>query len=351
MKPGPGPRLAPSRAPVLVLAALASLLLQGCQSRAPRRALRVEQDASTGLVRILDGPLPVLSYQHGTNSPGELLSRIHPDNRKYAIARSDYLHPLFGPEGESLTRDWSVDHPHHRGIYWAWPEVDCAGVRGDLHALQRIFAHPIGRVQTRSHGNSSEILAENVWVLDHPVGGTNSTPRPPVLHETVMIRAHAVDSATGGRAVDLFVHFRSLGENLSVARRETDKYGGLNVRLAPIRNQALSPHTDPAGTPSRAAWAQISGTFEGATHPATLIILQHSQNPEYPGDWIQYPDLNWLQPTFPAAHHRYPIDPTHPLTLAYRFWIRPGEAVSETEARRLWEDFQSEPPPQRFTKP
>ena len=65
--------------------------------------------------------------------------------RIYARARSDYIHPLFGLEGETLTKDWSTDHPHHRGIYWAWPEVDWRGQRGDLHALQHVFARPTGK--------------------------------------------------------------------------------------------------------------------------------------------------------------------------------------------------------------
>ncbi len=313
--------------------------------------MHVREDPDTGLAQIFDRFTPVLTYQHGTNAPGPVLDRIHPDNRKYAIARSDYLHPLFGPEGESLTRDWSIDHPHHRGIYWAWPEVDCAGVRGDLHALQRIFANPIGTIQAIDGSERAEMIAESVWVLDHPVGGTNVSPHAPVLLERVLIRASTPDPDTRGRAVDLFLRFQSLGETVVIARRETDKYGGLNIRLAPIRNQILRPHTDPAGTAHPAAWAQISGIFEGATKPATLVILQHSQNPQYPGDWVQYPDLNWLQPTFPAAHARYTIDPSHPLTLAYRFWIRPGDAVTDDDARRLWEDFQRVQIPRSLQKP
>ena len=30
----------------------------------------------------------------------------------YAVERSNYIHPLFGLNGEILTRDWSKDHPH-----------------------------------------------------------------------------------------------------------------------------------------------------------------------------------------------------------------------------------------------
>ena len=65
----------------------------------------------------------------------------------YAVPRSDYIHPLFGLQGETLTRDWPIDgEPHHRGIWWAWPEVRYGSLQGDLYALQRIFARPTGKV-------------------------------------------------------------------------------------------------------------------------------------------------------------------------------------------------------------
>ncbi len=36
----------------------------------------------------------------------------------YAVPRSDYIHPLYGLEGEMLTRDWPEGgHPHHQGHF------------------------------------------------------------------------------------------------------------------------------------------------------------------------------------------------------------------------------------------
>ena len=31
----------------------------------------------------------------------------------FAVARSNDVHPLYGPNGEVLTKDYSKDHPHH----------------------------------------------------------------------------------------------------------------------------------------------------------------------------------------------------------------------------------------------
>ena len=66
----------------------------------------------------------------------------------YAVPRSDYIHPLYGLNGEMLTRDWpNGGHPHHRAIFWAWPEVEFGSEKGDIYALQRIFARPTGNIK------------------------------------------------------------------------------------------------------------------------------------------------------------------------------------------------------------
>ena len=87
------------------------------------------------------------NYQ-SVSMPDTVKPRIAPGNQKYAVPRSDYIHPLYGLHGEILTDDWVPDHPHHRGIYWAWPEVDWQGKRGDLHALQDVFARPTGKIES-----------------------------------------------------------------------------------------------------------------------------------------------------------------------------------------------------------
>jgi hypothetical protein len=74
-------------------------------------AMRAAPDRVTGRWTIAEAGRPVLSDVYQTNEPGDILAQVHPDNRKYARARSDYLHPVYGPDGEELTRDWSVDHP------------------------------------------------------------------------------------------------------------------------------------------------------------------------------------------------------------------------------------------------
>jgi len=132
-----------------------------------------------------------LHYQNVQPPPG-FLARVAADSQKYARARSDYIHPLYGPSGEVLTMDWAADHSHHRGIYWAWPKVMLDGQTGDLHALQRVFARPVGKPATSDGEQAASIEAANDWLWED---------RTPIVHEKVQIRAEM--AGPHGRRIDL----------------------------------------------------------------------------------------------------------------------------------------------------
>ena len=294
--------------------------------------MAVSQLSKAGQYEIRQGPKPVLCYNYHTNEPGALFAQIQPDNRKYARARGDYIHPLYGPQGEELTKDWSVDHPHHRGIYWAWPEVDYRGERGDLHALQRVFARPTGKVLTQDGPAFGQITAENLWLWED---------REPIVREQAVIRAYREDPE--GRHIDLEFQFTALKEEVAVARRGTEHYGGLNLRLSAVKDQEILFHTDAPDAKPRTAWASVWGRFGGGVNPLSLAVFQRATNPDYPGDWIKYPELNWFQPTFPAARTRYVLKPGQPLVLQFRLWIHRGGKISAEEYARQWRAYNNQP--------
>ncbi len=298
----------------------------GCEvlpARSPRMTARV--DPASGQVEVADSGRLVLRYNYRLVEPGDILKQVSEGNRKYTVPRSNYIHPLYGLDGAVLTRDWPLEHPHHRGIYWAWPEVDWHGQRGDLHALQKVFARPSGRLVTHSGPNVAEIDAENYWTWED---GTR------IVLERAIVR---VFSATAeGQALNLRFEFSAMDELVSIARRGTNLYGGLNIRHSPIHEQSFIKHTDPVLVGGRMAWSDAYGVFSGATRPGGMAVFQHPENPDYPGDWVEYPELNWLQPTFPGNGHRFELRRGRTLVLRYRAWIYPGGPLSEAAARQQW---------------
>ena len=295
---------------------------------AQRMGATVEEDS--GGVVLTDGAVPVLRYNHETIEPPEGYVEQLPDAaRKYARPRSNYIHPLYGIDGEPLTDDWTADHPHHRGIYWAWPEVQYQGELADLHALQRVFARPTGKLQLHSGDDFAQIEAENRWLWED---------KTPIVLEKAILRAWP--ATEHGRYIDLTFEFLALEEGVTLARRGTQHYGGLNIRLAPVEGLELRHHAEPPDRAPRLAWQLATGTWRGAQQPATLVVFERAGNPYYPADYVEYPNLPWFQPTFPKAGVRYALSQTEPLVLRYRLSIQPGGMRPAENYARQWQAYQ-----------
>jgi hypothetical protein len=316
--------------------------------------MRAAKDPITGQIIISDGEKPVLQYNYSTVYEKDALDTM-PANRYrreandtfmanpsiYAVPRSNYIHPVYGPSGELLTRDWSKDHPHHRGIYWAWPEVDFGNKRGDLHALQIVFARPTGKIKFQNGPDYAQVEAENIWMWQDSI---------PVVREVTLIRAYQKNQ--NGRKIDLAYRFIALSDSITIARRETKLYGGFNIRMQTPKFQEISFHRDSSVNMPVRAWSDLSGLFAGSEIESGLMVLQHQKNPDYPGEYIQYPDLSWMQPTFPASGTRYKLEQGVPMVLRYQLFVHPGMKPDEDFAIKLWDEFNSKDAPElTFTIP
>lgn len=247
----------------------------------------------------------------------------------YAVPRSDYIHPLYGLEGEMLTRDWPEGgHPHHRAIFWAWPEVEYGSEHGDIYALQRVFARPTGKVEHISGPVFAQIVAENLWMWEDT---------EPIVREHAVIRVYRATSTT--RIIDLTIKLDALKDSITIATRNTDSYGGLNLRMMTPESQEISYFTDKPDSKPLRAWSDFNGIFEGAESTSGLMVLQHQDNPDYPGDWVEYPNLAWVQPTFPASGTRYPLSTEESLILRYRLIVHAGGKPDEDISKKRWDAF------------
>lgn len=306
--------------------------------------MQAYQDSKSGQIIMSENGKPVLRYNYKTVYEKDALDTLAANHyivtptdtfmanpSIYAVPRSNYIHPIYGLEGEMLTRDWSKDHPHHRGIYWAWPEVEFGSKRGDLHALQIVFARPTGRIKLESGKKYAQIEAENLWMWGDSI---------PIVCEVAVIRAYRTTKQ--GRIIDLAFRFVAMKDSITLARRDTKLYGGLNVRMQTPKQQEISVFTDSTEVVPRRAWSDLSGLFAGAATTSGIMVIQHKQNPHYPGDWIQYPELSWCQPTFPASGTRYKLVRGQPLILHYRFLVHKGTKPANDEATILWDTFNAE---------
>lgn len=130
-------------------------------------------------------------------------------------------------------------------------------------------------------------------------------------------------------------------DSITIATRNTDSYGGLNLRMMTPESQEISYFTDETDANPIRAWSDFTGIFEGNSSASGLMVLQHQDNPDYPGDWVEVPDLAWVQPTFPASGTRYPLNTENELILRYRLIVHAGGNPGTELSEMRWDVYHA----------
>ena len=283
------------------VAGLIAVLMLVSASGAPFKI----DDVNTNSTGIWEGKNPVLVYNHGV-----LLAPGVPADR----ARSSYIHPLYGLNGEVLTDDFPRDHYHHRGVFWAWPHVKVGEKEYDLWMLKGI-RHQFEKWIARDAKATQAVLhLQNAWM----------TGDRKVMDEEVMITVHPVQGEA--RAIDLAFTWTPVGEDITLLGAEEKSYGGLTIRYAARTNTVITTPlgSEPKDLPmTRLAWADFTGKFTGQNEPSGAAIFVPPNHPDYPPMWLtrHYGALclGWpgvQSTTFPKGK---------PFKCQYRLWVHRGQ--------------------------
>ncbi len=83
----------------------------------------------------------------------------------------------------------------------------------------------------------------------------------PIVREQAIIRVYRATSSA--RIIDLTIKLVAIKDSITIATRNTDSYGGLNLRMMTPESQEISYFTDEVGAKPRRAWSDFNGIFEG----------------------------------------------------------------------------------------
>ncbi len=338
-----------------------SLLLAG--------PMGVSVDEKTQSYTITDAGQPVLTYRFGEAPLPDGVEAGHfgkgatpyngayfTDGSRYGGQRSDYIHPLYGFHGETLTEDYPKDHLHHRGLWWSWCEVRHNEKIGDLWAVCKIRAYPVKIVKMEADADHAVLQALNVWRYDDDPA--------PVVNETVTIRASKTTGTEGARSrtIDVDIRLEPLVDGLAIAGRQKvdyGGYGGMTVRLNPAVKEyslrAVHPRPDqwrgddlaivqrvidPA-TQGDAAWLALYGEYPaaGVTDPGftTIMMFESKETPLYPNNFRYY-GSTCTSLAFPGRTI-LPLEKGKPLDYRTRFAISEGKTTLEQE-KAVWQAYQ-----------
>lgn len=283
---------------------------------------------------------PVLSYRHAITYP--------PENIDPLFKRSAYIHPLFSPGGELLTRIQPADHYHHYGIWGPWTKTHINDREVDFWNLKKgqgtvEFASFLSETEGEVYSGfkalqqhidfgakgpdqvaMNEILDVRVWNIPDEVyiiDYTTSINSP--LENGIMLDAYRYGGGIGFRA--------------------TEKWHKDNCTVLTSEGRT---RTDADGSPAR--WCIVEGESEVEEGRSGILFMSHPSNRMHPEPMRVWPadGNNGRGDIFfeftPIRHEDWKLEPDQNYTLKYRMVVFDGEMDVET-AEMYWNSFAKNP--------
>jgi hypothetical protein len=283
---------------------------------------------------------PILSYRFATTFP--------PDTVNPLFKRSGFIHPLWSPGGEVLTRIQAPDHYHHYGIWGPWTKTTIDGRAVDFWNLmsgegtvkfadflseaegaiysgfQALQQHIDYGAKGEDQIAMNEILdvrawniGESVWMIDY----TTSINSP--LKNGIMLDAYRYGGGIGFRA--------------------TEKWYKDNCSVLTSDNKT---RIDADG--SYAKWCIVEGESASKEGRSGILFLSHPSNRMHPEPMRVWPiDANAGRGDMyfefvPIRHDDWKLEPKQNYTLKYRMIVFDGKMEAKT-AEMYWNSFAANP--------
>jgi hypothetical protein len=256
--------------------------------------------------------------------------------------RANYIHPLYGLDGQILTEDFPTDHPHHRGIFWAWHQVWLGDKKlGDSWATQDFFWDVYDAKILDIDSKSRALQVHVLW--KSPLWTDADGKKKAFVKETTTIRVHRAQNDI--RKIDFEIKLLALEDGMRLGGSEDVKgYGGFSTRIplpddlsftgtgGPVEPTNLSVEAGP--------WLDFSGDFGNDGNTSGLTILCHNSSPGYPQRWILRRKGSAQNPVYPGRHPVV-LPRNKPVILRYRLMIHRGK-LNREELDKLQADYNSE---------
>jgi hypothetical protein len=283
---------------------------------------------------------PILKYRYAVTYPPEGINPI--------FKRSGFIHPLYSPEGEVLSRIQAPDHYHHYGIWGPWTHTHIGDRQVDFWNLgegqgtvkfagflteeegaiysgfEALQQHIDFGAKGEDQVAMNEILdvrawniGEGVWMVDY----TTSINSP--LQNGILLDAYRYGGGIGFRA--------------------TEKWEKDNCTVLTSNNKT---RIDADG--SFAKWCIVEGESATKEGRSGILFMSHPSNRMHPEPMRVWPlDANVGRGDMyfefvPIRHEEWKLEPKQNYTLKYRMIIFDGKIEAKT-AEMYWNSFAKNP--------
>jgi hypothetical protein len=294
-----------------------------------------------GQLRISSLESPILDYQFETLYPPEGINPL--------FKRSGFIHPLWSPDGQILSRIQPPDHYHHYGIWGPWTKTHIRGREVDFWNLLK------GQGTVRFSGFTSEVegpVYSGFKALQEHIDFGATGPDQVAIMEVLDVRAWN-PGETDVWLVDYTINLNTpLDSGIML---DAYRYGGgIGFRAtenwhkdnSTVLTSEKKDRISADGTKAR--WCLVEGESVSETGRSGILFMGHPSNREFPEPMRVWPvNANGGRGDVyfefcPIRHNDWMLEKGRDYTLKYRLLIFDG-AVSYEEAELYWQGFAHPP--------
>lgn len=301
----------------------------------PKNTLVAVKD--NGMLTIESGNKKLLRYYYGTVYP--------PAGVDSAYRRSGFIHPLWSPKGQVLTRIQPKDHYHHYGIWNPWTHVLFEGDTVDFWNIR-------GKQATVRFANfvsttNGLVFAEFKAVHEHVVFKKDKTEKV-AINELQTVRVYVPENDRYF-LVDITSQMNCASN--SPVRLLEYRYGGLGWRTtekwdnknSEVLTSEGKTRKDSDGTTAR--WVIVQGAIDDEY--AGAVMLSYPTNYNYPEPIRIWPENQYDRGDMfanfsPTKNKDWLLEPGKIYTLKYRLVVFNGHFNKE-KAEEVWKRFANTP--------
>ena len=226
-----------------------------------------------------------------------LVYRTKPLDPATEPGRANYVSPLYAPDGTALTEDKPGDHPHQRGLWWAWMKVQLDGKTAADGWYMKNLSYLVREKRFLGDAEGGGALTLEVdWLV-------NSGPELAyVAREVTKVTVRPLKA--GVRRVEFDTTITSRVDALGLGGSEDDRgFGGFSMRLVDPEHLTFSSGgktITPNGAAINAGAAMGFAWSGGSNAPAWTVGLTCKANGQAVTRWMLYNDRSMQNCVFPG---------------------------------------------------
>jgi type 1 glutamine amidotransferase len=272
-----------------------------------------------------------------------------PDGVSQLFRRGGFIHPLWSPKGEVLTRIQPPDHYHHYGIWNPWTSTTFEGRHLDFWNLYK--GQGTVKPATRPTFQSGPVFGEFATRHEHvDLTAPDPTGAKVALNEEWKVRIWGTNEVDAPRLIDFQSTLQCATDSIftinayryqGFSLRATEKWNDETARLLTSEQKDKSN-----GNGTRARWCDVSGISDFGN--SGILFMTHPQNYNFPEQLRIWPvgtnkgKENVYFNFNPAQEQDWVLFPNKYYTLNYRMLVYDGELNAET-MEKYWQDYAHPP--------